>query len=108
MRFRFTIGRKLYTGFGVFILSTLVLFLLTNQTLNQSREINDRINDVYIPSVEELEKLRYEIIRTRMLITNWAFVQSREDTQEKIALVTITSEDLPEIIRDIHKLSASR
>ncbi len=106
MRFRFTIGRKLYTGFGIFILSTLVLFLLTNQTLNQSREINDRINEVYIPSVEELEKLRYEIIRTRMLITNWAFVQSREDTQEKIALVTITSEDLPEIIGDIHKLSA--
>lgn len=107
MRFRFTIGRKLYTGFGIFILSTLVLFLLTNQTLNQSREINDRINEVYIPSVEELEKLRYEIIRTRMLITNWAFVQSREDTQEKIALLTITNEDLPEIIRNIHKLSAN-
>lgn len=106
MRFRFTIGRKLYTGFGIFILSTLVVFLLTNQTLNQSREINDRINEVYIPSVEELDKLRYEIIRTRMLITNWAFVQSREDTQEKRTLIKITEEDLPEIMADIQALSA--
>lgn len=105
MRFRFTIGRKLYTGFGVFILLTIFVFLLTNQTLNKSREINDRINEVYIPSVESLEKLRYEIIRTRMLITNWAFVQSREDTQEKRTLIKITKEDLPEVIGDIEALS---
>ncbi len=105
MRFRLTIGRKLYFGFGVFILGILIVFVLTNQTLNQSREINDRINRVYIPSVEQLERLRYEIIRTRMLITNWAFVQSREDTQEKRSLVQITNEDLPEILGEINKLS---
>lgn len=105
MRLRFTIGSKLYTGFGVFILSTLIVFLLTNKTLNESREINDRINEVYIPSVEHLEKLRYEIIRTRMLITNWAFVQSREDTKEKRTLNAITEEDLPEIIGQIEALS---
>jgi serine phosphatase RsbU (regulator of sigma subunit) len=105
MKFRFTIGRKLYTGFGVFIFATLVVFLLTNQTLNKSREINQRINQVYIPSVEQLEKLRYEINRTRMLITNWAFVQSREDTQEKLVLNQITREDLPETIQKIETLS---
>lgn len=107
MRFRFSIGRKLYTGFGVLILATLIVFLLTNQTLDQSREINDRISKVYSPSVEQLEKLRYEIIRTRMLITNWAFVQSREDTQEKTTLIQITKEDLPEIIAEIHQLSVN-
>lgn len=105
MRFRFTIGRKLYSGFGVFILCTLIVFLLTNQTLNKSREINDRINEVYIPSVEQLQKLRYELIRTRMLITNWAFVQSREDTQEKRTLIQITEEDLPEIVNELENLS---
>lgn len=105
MRFRFTIGSKLYTGFGVFIFATLIVFLLTNRTLNQSREINDRINTVYIPSVEHLQKLRYEIIRTRMLITNWAFVQSREDTKEKRTLNAITNEDLPETLNEIEKLS---
>jgi len=105
MRFRFSIGRKLYTGFGVLILATLIVFLLTNQTLNKSREINDRISQVYSPSVEQLEKLRYEIIRTRMLITNWAFVQSREDTQEKTTLIRITKEDLPEITSQINQLA---
>lgn len=105
MRFRFSIGRKLYTGFGIFIACTLIVFVLTNQTLRQSRIINDRINEVYIPSVEQLEKLRYEIIRTRMLITNWAFVQSREDTQEKRTLNEITSEDLPEIKEHLNHLS---
>ncbi len=105
MKFRFSIGRKLYTGFGIFIACTLIVFLLTNQTLRQSRVINDRINEVYIPSVEQLEKLRYEIIRTRMLITNWAFVQSREDTQEKRTLIEITREDLPEITERLNHLS---
>jgi serine phosphatase RsbU (regulator of sigma subunit)/HAMP domain-containing protein len=105
MKFRFTIGRKLYTGFGIFIFATLVVFLLTNQTLNNSRKINDRINQVYIPSVEQLEKLRYEINRTRMLITNWAFVQSREDTQEKLTLNQISQEDLPETVSKIEDLS---
>lgn len=105
MKFRFTIGRKLYTGFGVFIFATLIVFLLTNQTLNKSREINDRINQVYIPSVEQLEKLRYEINRTRMLITNWAFVQSREDTQEKLTLIEISKVDIPETITKINQLS---
>lgn len=105
MRFRFTIGSKLYTGFGVFIFASLIVFLLTNRTLDQSREINDRINKVYSPSVEQLQKLRYEIIRTRMLITNWAFVQSREDTKEKRTLIAITNEDLPEIIGHLEALS---
>lgn len=105
MKFRFTIGRKLYTGFGIIILCMMVVFLLTNETLTKSRKINDRINEVYIPSVQQLEKLRYEIIRTRMLITNWAFVQSREDTQEKRTLVKITQEDLPEVIDGINRLS---
>ncbi len=105
MKFRFTIGGKLYTGFGVIILCILLVFLITNQTLTESRRINDRINEVYIPSVQQLEKLRYEIIRTRMLITNWAFVQSREDTEEKRTLQRITDEDLPEIIGGLNKMS---
>ncbi|TVR39313.1 MAG: HAMP domain-containing protein [Cryomorphaceae bacterium] len=105
MKFRFTIGGKLYTGFGVIILCILLVFLITNQTLTDSRRINDRINEVYIPSVQQLEKLRYEVIRTRMLITNWAFVQSREDTEEKRTLKRITEEDLPEIIAGLNKIA---
>jgi serine phosphatase RsbU (regulator of sigma subunit)/HAMP domain-containing protein len=105
MNFRLTIGRKIGTGFGILLILTFIVFLLTSQTLDNSREINNKINKTYNPSIAALESLKGEILRTRMLITNWAFVQSREDTKEKQALKEITNHDLPNILRLIDTLS---
>ena len=105
MNFKFTIGRKIGTGFGILLLLTFIVFLLTGQTLDRSREINRKINKTYNPSIAALESLKGEILRTRMLITNWAFVQSREDTQEKITLQNITGKELPKIRNHIDTLS---
>jgi serine phosphatase RsbU (regulator of sigma subunit)/HAMP domain-containing protein len=105
MNFRFTIGKKIGTGFGVLLVFTFVVFLLTNKTLDRSREINRKINKTYNPSIAALENLKGEVLRTRMLITNWAFVQSREDTQEKITLQNITRNQLPQVRNLIDTLS---
>ena len=103
--FRFTIGRKIGLGFAVLVITTLVIFVITYETLSTGRQINDRINETYNPSVAALEHLKGTILRSRTLITMWAFVQSREDTKEKMALVKVINEELPEIKFGIDTLS---
>jgi len=105
MSFKFTIGRKIGLGFAVLVITTLVIFVITYDTLSTGRQINDRINQSYNPSVAALEQLKSTILRSRTLITMWAFVQSREDTKEKLALVNIINEELPAIKYGIDTLS---
>src|SRR5690606_32654917 len=58
MRIRMTIGRRIGMGFGLFIFFALVVVLLTNRTIENSRSINTQINNVYGPSVDALVRLR--------------------------------------------------
>jgi serine phosphatase RsbU (regulator of sigma subunit) len=95
MKPRFTISRKIGFGFAVVLLTTLILFFLTYETLRTGRITNDRINTVYNPSISILEQLKSTILRSRTSITAWAFVQSREDTREKRALVQTVNVEIP-------------
>jgi len=107
MRPRFTISRKIGFGFAVVLLTTLVLFFLTYDTLRTGRTTNDQINDVYNPSISALEQLKSTILRSRTSITAWAFVQSREDTKEKMALVQMIRVEIPELKTGIDSLSTN-
>src|SRR5690554_3443630 len=104
---RFTISRKIGFGFAVLLLTTLFIFLITYETLRTGRGINDKINTVYNPSVSSLESLKSSVLRSRTLINMWAFVQSREDTKEKMSLVEVVQTEIPSIKRDIDQLSAN-
>lgn len=104
-RLRFTISRKIGFGFAVLLLTTLFIFLITYETLRTGRGINDKINTVYNPSVSSLEGLKSSVLRSRTLINMWAFVQSREDTKEKMSLVDVVQIEIPAIKRDIDELS---
>jgi serine phosphatase RsbU (regulator of sigma subunit)/HAMP domain-containing protein len=101
MNFRFTIGRKIGFGFGILIFLTLLVFLVTNNTLNKSREIDNRINKVVNPTIELLETLKLNMVRSKMLINNWVFIQSRDDIPEKIQLRTLTSKEYPYIKNEL-------
>lgn len=105
MKPRFSISRKIGFGFAVVLTTTLILFILTYDTLKTGRSTNDRINDVYNPSISVLEQFKGTILRSRTSITAWAFVQSREDTKEKLALVTMIREEIPELKSTIDSLS---
>ena len=71
MKFRYTIGARLYLGFGIIIISTILAFILTNQTLDSSRKLNDKINNEVSPSVTLLEDLYTLILRSKMDINAW-------------------------------------
>jgi serine phosphatase RsbU (regulator of sigma subunit) len=102
---KFTIGRKIGFGFAAVLLTTLVVFFLTYNTLTTGRTINDKINEQYNPSISALEQLKSFILRSRTSITAWAFHQSREDTKEKMALVEMINDELPAIKYGIDTLS---
>ena len=106
MKMRFTIGKKIGMGFGLFILFALLVVVLTNNTLERSRKINDEINTVYAPSAEALSELRNLVTSSHMLIKHWALVESISDAREKSNLVELSEVRLPLILDRIDTLSA--
>lgn len=107
MKFRFTIGKKIGTGFGVLILCVIIVFYTTYQTLNSSIKINDNITNVNNPSVASLEDLRLLVVRSKMLIYNWIYYQSNSDHPDKQSLIRLKERDYPFIEKRIITLSSN-
>ncbi len=106
-KFRFTIGRKIGIGFGILIGLTLINFIATFVTLHQSKKINDDISQVYTPSVNALEDLNLVILRSRMYVSNWVFIQSDENNLDKKRLAKLISTEYPEVKGKIQRLSVN-
>jgi serine phosphatase RsbU (regulator of sigma subunit) len=105
MGFRFTIGRKIGTGFGVLILLIVIINFQTLLTLDSSRVINEEIIHLHSPSVDKLQELKILVLRSKMLITNWFNIQSSTDHPEKANLIALTEKEYPEIKEEIIKIS---
>lgn len=103
MAFRFTIGRRILFGFGSLILLTLLAFGLTLITLRQSREINDKVTNLYTPSVDALEEMNQMISRSKSLIINWVYTPG--PNEDKPRLRKLISTEYPELKRRIETLS---
>lgn len=102
MKFRFSIGRRIGTGFGVLIVLTLVAFLLTNLTLKTGREKTNEVTRIYTPSVNLLKDLNLLIVKSKMLISNWVYYPSPDDIPEKKELRIILGTKYPKLQDSIH------
>jgi serine phosphatase RsbU (regulator of sigma subunit)/HAMP domain-containing protein len=105
MAFRFTIGKKIGAGFGVLLFFIVIVFYTTYTTLTDSTEINDEITNVNNPSVASLEELKLLIVRSKMLISNWAYIQSQSDHPDKKKLSRLIDRDYPHLKKKIEGLS---
>lgn len=101
-----TIAQKMGLGFGLFIFFALVVVLLTNRSLEGSRMINGKINQVYSPSVDALVRLRNLTVNAHMLIKSWALLESRTDAPEKTTLLNLMNEDLPQLLDGVDTLTS--
>ena len=101
---RFTIGRKIGIGFGIFILATIVLLVITSDTVDESKMLNDEMTQVSNPSVKTLEELKVNLEQTKTLIVYWVYFQSRSDIAEKTTLIKLIEENIPNIQDDIDDL----
>ena len=100
---KFTIGKKIGTGFGILILMTLIVFVWTYITLQDSRGINDRINSVNTPSIKVLQELKTSILETRLFLITW--LQEQKDHEDKARLVEYRQSKIPEYEENLMALS---
>jgi serine phosphatase RsbU (regulator of sigma subunit)/HAMP domain-containing protein len=94
---KFSIGKKIGSGFAVLILLTTIAFVLTVVTLKDSKHKTDEVVGQLAPSVAELKELNLLIQRSGTDITQWMFNSS---TSSDIAF----REDLKRIIEKEYPL----
>ena len=103
MRFRFTIGRRIYFAFGVLVIFTLFAFGLTMLTIKQSKDINDKNTAIYTPSVNALRELNVMMLNSKMLIYNW--VNTQGESEDKPKLKKLIYDEYPALKNRINQLA---
>lgn len=108
---RFTIGKKIGTGFGVVIFFIIVIFIVTiqyvntgNQIFEESKELNERITKVETPSLNLIIDLNNKIRMSKELITKWATVQLKDEDQDKAVYRNLIEKEIPQLKKEIYKL----
>ncbi|MFO0321419.1 MAG: SpoIIE family protein phosphatase [Bacteroidota bacterium] len=107
MAFRFTIGRKIGTGFGILLLLTLVAFLLTIVTITKSKKRTESVIGQVTPSVSILKEFNFLLQKSQTLISKWKFNQSADDDPSKLELRNLINKDYPAIKVHLNELSAN-
>ena len=105
MAIRFSIGRKIGTGFGVLLLLTLVAFIFTIVTITRSKQQTDSVVGQVTPSVSALKEYNFILQKSQTLISTWYFNQSANDDPSKTELRNLISKDYPHIKAKIDSLS---
>ena len=105
MAFKFTIGRKIGTGFGVLLLLTLVAFIFTIVIITRSKEQTDSVVGQVTPSVSALKEYNFILQKSQTLISKWYYNQSNNDDPSKTELRNLISKDYPHIKSNIDSLS---
>jgi serine phosphatase RsbU (regulator of sigma subunit)/HAMP domain-containing protein len=113
MGFRYTIGKKIGTGFVVLILFIIVVFGATFLAVNNGIETfqkNDQTSkdliEVITPSKEKITKLRILINESKQLAIQWVNNQSRDDVPDKERLKLLINQNIPTTIKEVEDLSA--
>ena len=93
MAFKFTIGRKIGTGFGILLLLTLIAFIFTIVTITRSKQQTDSVVGQVTPSVSALKEYNFILQKSQTLISKWKFNQSPNDDPSKTELRNLISKE---------------
>ena len=104
MKFKFTIAWRISAGFAVLLVLTILVFYNTNVVLNKSKKISDDINEIYNPSVYELEVLKLHLLESNTLISEWVNTQSSEDSDNKTVYRDLVERKIPDTEKRIRSL----
>jgi serine phosphatase RsbU (regulator of sigma subunit)/HAMP domain-containing protein len=105
MAIRFTIGRKIGLGFGSFIVLTMVAFILTVFTLNDSKRQTETVVGQVTPSVAELKELNLLLQRSHTNVSKWFYNRSFNDIEFRDELKNIIRVEYPEKKKLLQALS---
>jgi serine phosphatase RsbU (regulator of sigma subunit) len=95
MDFKFTIGRRIGIGFAIFIIATMVAFILTIITLNDSKTRTETVVSQITPSVADLKEINLLLQRSHTDISKWFYNKSFNDVEFRTELKRIIKKDYP-------------
>jgi serine phosphatase RsbU (regulator of sigma subunit)/HAMP domain-containing protein len=95
MKFKFTIGRRIGIGFAIFIIATMVAFILTIITLNDSKTRTETVVSQITPSVADLKEINLLLQRSHTDISKWFYNKSFNDVEFRTELERIIKKDYP-------------
>ncbi|MFZ5552950.1 MAG: SpoIIE family protein phosphatase [Bacteroidota bacterium] len=103
MKFRFTIGRKIGTGFGVIIFAIAIVFIVqvknasdNIEVVNLSQDLDDKIDNVYNPSLQLVDSLQDLLVLSKNYMEKWANEESKMETW-KLEVTKINEKTIPAI-----------
>lgn len=105
LKYNLNIAQKLVFGFGLILVVILINSLLTLGTLTKSKNLTNRVTSVYSPTTEMLGDLEMMVTQTKMLIKNWVYIDRQADTPDKLNLVAIHEEQMPQLKEELLELS---
>ncbi len=105
MKFRFTIGRKIGTGFGALLFLTLIAFIFTIVIVTKSKQSTESVVGQVTPSVSSLKEFNFILQKSQTLISKWYYNQSGNDDPSKTELRNLINKDYPHIKTEINSLS---
>ena len=105
MKFRFTIGRKIGTGFGALLFLTLIAFIFTIVIVTKSKQSTESVVGQVTPSVSALKEFNFILQKSQTLISKWNYNQSGNDDPSKTELRNLINKDYPHIKKEINSLS---
>jgi methyl-accepting chemotaxis protein len=104
---RLKIAAKIGLGFGIITIAVIVNAWITSKTLEKSRNINEKIMNVYTPSEAFIYDLYTKISDSRMLIKSWVSIDHISDTPDKVKLKELHTRDYKQVMDTLKLLSQS-
>lgn len=92
---RFTIGRRIGLGFAIFILLTVIAFVLTVVILKDSKRRTETVVGEVTPSVAELKELNLLLQRSHTDVSKWYYNKSFNDIEFRDELKNIIAKEYP-------------
>jgi PAS domain S-box-containing protein len=102
-RIRITIGNKILSSFIILIALFIVVVSIIFNNGNTIDNVVRSSRDIYRPSKDAVNEFILLVTRSRMLVTNWVYLQTNSD--DKIALRELQDNDYPALRKRIETLS---
>ncbi|MFO7655959.1 MAG: GAF domain-containing protein [Bacteroidales bacterium] len=103
---RFKIATKIIIAFGLITLAVIIYAFIISNALQKSRELNDRISNVYTPSLSFINDLYSKISDSRMLVKSWVFIDKISNTPDKLKLLKLHATDYAYAMDTLKSFSA--
>jgi PAS domain S-box-containing protein len=102
LRLRLTIGNKILGGFSILIVLFIFVVVLIFLKGNAIDSVIKSSNENYRPSQEAIKEFKLLVTRSKMLVTNWVYLQTNQEDKEALKLLQKT--DYPAVYEKLTKL----